>query len=435
MKVSPVVKNASWIIVCRVIQAILSLVISTLTARYLGPSNYGLINYASAVVAFMIPIMQLGFRNTLVQEFVKYPESEGQTLGTAMFLNVMASCMSVIGVVAFVSIANRGETDTIIVCFLYSLNLIFQALEMSQYWFQAKLLSKYMASVSVIAYAVVSLYKIYLLTSGKNVYWFAISQALDYLIIAVALLVIYKKVGTQPLSISRTAAKRMLGVSKHYIVSSMMVTVFGYIGNIFLKLLIDEAAVGFYTAAVSCANMTTFVFGAIIDSLRPGILTEKERNPVAYEHKIKQLYAVIIFLTVAQAVVITLLAGVIVKVLFGAEYTQTVWPLRIYIWQTIFAQLGTVRNIWILAENKQKYLWIINSSGAAVSIALNFAFIPLFGVVGAAVAALLTQIFTNVILGFIMKPIRYNNVLMWRGCDLRLVTAYVKQFLKKAPKA
>ena len=40
-----VVKNASWIIGVRIIQAILAFVISSLTARYLGPSNFGVLGY------------------------------------------------------------------------------------------------------------------------------------------------------------------------------------------------------------------------------------------------------------------------------------------------------------------------------------------------------------------------------------------------------
>ena len=53
-------KNASWIIVCRIIQSLISLVIGMISARYLGPSNYGVITYVSSVVAFALPIMQLG---------------------------------------------------------------------------------------------------------------------------------------------------------------------------------------------------------------------------------------------------------------------------------------------------------------------------------------------------------------------------------------
>ena len=56
-----------------------------------------------------------------------------------------ASLLGIAGVAAFAGIANRGEKETVIVCVLYSISLLFQATEMLQYWFQAKLMSKYVA--------------------------------------------------------------------------------------------------------------------------------------------------------------------------------------------------------------------------------------------------------------------------------------------------
>lgn len=425
------IKNASWIIVCRVIQSLISLVIGTLTARYLGPSNYGLINYAASIVAFVIPIMQLGFRNTLVRELIEDEQGEGRVLGTALTLNLISALFCIIGVVAFVSIANRGETETIIVCTLYSINLLFQALEMMQYWFQAKLLSKYTAIVSVAAYVVVALYRIYILIAGKNVYWFAFSQVLDYMIIAISLLVIYKTVGKQKLSFSMQKGREMFSVSKHYIVSSLMVAVFGFIGNIFLKFLIDEEAVGYYTVAITCAGITNFIFAAIIDSARPVILESKNKNPEVYEKRIVQLYSVIIVLTLLQSVFITVFSRLVVTILYGAQYVSAILPLKIYAWQVVFSQIGTIRNIWILAEGKQKYLWIINTFGAIFSIILNFVLIPIAGPSGAAIAAVCTQLFTNVIIGFILKPIRGNNALLLRSLDYRVFFDMVKPYLKR----
>ena len=420
------VKNASWIIICKIIQSILSFVIVTLSARYLGPSNYGIINYAASIVAFLIPIMQLGFRNTLVREFVKSPNEEGKILGTALIMNLIAAFMCIVAVFTFVSIANKGETITIIVCTLYSLNLLFQALEMTQYWFQAKLLSKYVAVVSVASYLIVSIYKIYLLITEKNIYWFAISQALDFMIISVSLLIIYKKIGLQKLSFSKQKGKEIFSVSKHYIISSMMVAVFGYVGNIFLKFLIDEQAVGYYTAAVTCGGMTAFVFAAIIDSARPIILDCKNKNSDSYKNKLIQLYAVIIGLTILQSIFICAFAGVIVRILYGTQYVEAITPLRIYTWQTVFSEIGIIRNVWILAEGKQKYLWIINFFGAIVSVVLNFALIPVAGPTGAAISAVATQFVTNVVIGFIFKPIRENNVLLLKSLNINVIFNILK---------
>ena len=47
-----VIKNAAWMIVCKIAQALISLLITMFTARYLGPSNYGVVTYAASVVSF-----------------------------------------------------------------------------------------------------------------------------------------------------------------------------------------------------------------------------------------------------------------------------------------------------------------------------------------------------------------------------------------------
>ena len=42
------IKNAGWLIGGRIFQMLLSLVVGVLTARFLGPQNFGVINYAAA---------------------------------------------------------------------------------------------------------------------------------------------------------------------------------------------------------------------------------------------------------------------------------------------------------------------------------------------------------------------------------------------------
>ena len=271
-----VVKNASWIIGGKIVQSFLGLIISMLTARYLGPSSFGLINYASSIVAFVIPIMQLGFNNILVQEFINTPEKEGQILGTTVLLNVICSIACVIGVISFVYVANYNEIDTIIVCGLYSIQLIFQSLELFNYWFQAKYLSKYTSLVSLFAYVIVSMYKIYLLISGKNVYWFALSNSLDYAVIGFASLYLYKKMSLKRLSFSFSLGKELFKKSYYYIISGIMVTVFAQTDKIMINQMMDSTATGYYSAAVSCALLTNFIFAAIIDSMRPSIFEGKK---------------------------------------------------------------------------------------------------------------------------------------------------------------
>lgn len=417
MKTKQVFNNAKWIIVCKIAQSVLQFIVGIICARYLGPSNYGLINYASSVVAFALPIMKLGFDATLVRELIDNPEKEGEILGTSLTLNFISSIISMIGVFSFVSVMNAGEKITIIVCALYSLMLLFVVLEMTQYWFQYKLLSKYSSVVMLISYFCVSAYKIFLLMTEKSVYWFAISHSIEYGIVGFLLLFIYFKLGGQKFSFSKNTAKKMLNRSKYYIVASLLVIVFQNVGVIMLSNLSGHDETGFYTSALTSATVLQFVYTAIMDSYRPLILTAKKESVASYEKNISGLYSIITYLMLAQSLGFTVFAKLIVHLLYGSEFLPAVPVLRIIVWFCAFSFMGTIRNIWLLAEDKQKYLWKINLFGVVVNVIANVILIPHFGACGAAVAALATQFLMNFVLGFFFKPIKKNNELMMKGLN------------------
>lgn len=417
LKNNKIAKNAAWIISCRIVQALLSFVIGILCARYLGPSNYGVINYAASITAFMIPVIQLGLRSTLVHELIAAPEREGEIIGTTICMSAAASLLGILGVAAFTSIANRNQPETIIVCTLYSISLLFQAVEMIEYWFQAKLLSKYTAVTSLIAYTAVSLYRVFLLVTKKNVFWFALSQSLDYLIIAALLILIYDRLNGQKFRFSLNTARELFSRSRYYIVSGIMVTFFSLSDRIMITLMIGNEANGYYAAAMTCADISRFVFAAIVDSARPAIFEERKNSLSEYHVKIARTFAIIIYLGVAQSIFFVLFSGVAINILYGADFYPAIKTLKIITWYTAFAYIGSVRNIWILAEQKQQMLWKINLSGALLNIAANYMMIPIWGIDGAAVASVIAQAFTNFVLCLILKPLRPVAHLIFVGIN------------------
>ena len=435
MKTKQVFNNAKWIIICKIAQSILQLIIGMMSARYLGPSNYGLISYAASIVAFALPFMRLGLNAILVHELVEDPDKEGEIVGTSLILNVLSSILCIGGVSIFASLANFGETETIIVCVLYSLSVFFAALEMIQYWFQYKLLSKYSSIIMLVSYLLVSAYKFFLLATQKSIYWFAVSHSVEYGIIAILLIAFYFKKGGSTLSFSFARVRKMLNKSKHYILAALMLVIIQNTDHIMLTMMMGEAENGFYTAAITCASVAQFIYTAIIDSFRPLILSSKKENVLEYEKNISKLYAIISYMAILQSLIFTVFAPIIVGVLYGESYYATIKVLQILTWYITFSFMGTIRNIWLLAEEKQKYLPIVNLSGVVLNIVMNAFMIPLWGACGAALASLLTQLFMNFIFGFIFKPIRRNNVLLLKGLSPKFfigeIRGTVKELLKK----
>jgi len=426
LKNNSVLKNASWIIICKIIQSLINLIIGMITARYLGPSNYGVISYVASVVAFALPIMQLGLNQTLVKEFINAPEREGQILGTALAINILSSLCSMTGSVAFVLVANPNEPETLLVCVLYSFTLLFQATEMTQYWFQSKLLSKYPSIATLIAYTLVAFYKVYLLVSGKGVVWFSVSNVLDFMIASVILMFIYHRMSTQKLSVNWRLGKEMLSRSKYYILPSLMVMIFQHTDRVMINMMCGTEETGIYSAAITCIGITGFVFSAVIESARPEILEKKKLSQEQYEKRVIQLYSIITYMSLAQSVFMTVLSQPIIYIMFGEKYAGSVAVLCVAVWYVTFSYFGSVRNVWILAEGIQKYLFGINIVGAVLNILVNLALIPIWGGVGAAVASFVTQFFTNVVIGFIFPPIRRNNYLMMKGLNPKIVIDIIR---------
>ena len=408
---SKVTRNASWIIAGRVYHMVLAFVVGLLTARYLGPNNYGLINYAATYTSFFASFCTLGINSVIVKNFVDNPDEEGDTVGSAIILRTISSVLSVVMMMCITFIADNGEKTTNIVVFLCGIGVIFQVMDTLDYWFQSRLESKYSAFATVISYTVVSIYKVWLLVTGKSVEWFAVSTSIDYLVVAIILLIVYKKRNGPRFSCSMRKAKELFKSSYHFILAGLMVSIYGSTDKFMLKQLLNEAEVGYYSTAVSLCNTWVFLLTAIIDSLYPVIL-QSFNNKELFERKNKQLYSIVFYISVSVSILFSVLATPVVRILYGKAYIAAAAPLRIITWYTAFSYLGVARNAWIVSYNKQNYLKYLYIGAAITNVVLNVIMIPLWGASGAAFASLLTQISTILVFPALIKDLRPNVKLM-----------------------
>lgn len=405
--------NASWLITGKVFQMILSFVISIFTARYLGPSNYGIINYASAYVAFFTSLCTLGINSIIVKDFLNNPEDQGVTIGTTLVLRAISSLLSSLMIISIVSIVDKGEPVTIAVSFMCSLSLFFQIFDTINYWFQSRYESKVTAIVTLIAYIVTSVYKIVLLILGMNVVWFAFATSIDHICLAILLLLTYKQHNGPVFKFSLKKGKELLTQSYHYILSGMMVAIYGQTDKLMIKQMLDSTSVGYYSLASTINSMWVFVLAAFIDSFVPTIMNyHKDGNTEQFKRKNRQLYAIVIYMSVFVSICMLSFGRFVIVLVYGKEYEPAASILNIICWYTIFSYLGVARNAWIVCENKQKYLKYMYLSAAVINIVLNYFLIPVWGANGAAIASLITQICTSMVLPSLIRDMRPNIKLM-----------------------
>lgn len=415
-----IVKNAGWMVGEKVVQMLISLVVSLLTARYLGPSNYGLINYATSFTAFFSAFCNLGLNSLMVKELVDRPEEEGLVLGTAMGMRAVSSILSAITIMAVVCVIDRDEPTTILVVALCTIGMVFHIMSTFSYWFQRHLKSKFTAIAAFIAYMVTAAYRVVLIVSGESVTWFALATSVDYICLAALLVYFYKKEGGQKLGFSWEYGKQMLSRSKHYVLSGLMVAIYGQTDKLMLKQMLDLTETGFYSTALAVNGMWCFILAAIIDSMYPSVIeAHNNGNEELFKRKNRLMYAIVFYVSVAAAVGFNIFAELIIFILYGKAYLASAMPLRIISWYTAFSYLGVARNAWIVSKDRQKHLIKIYASAAVGNVVLNALLIPRWGANGAATASLIAQILTGLVIPFFIKDLRENVVLMIEGILLK----------------
>ena len=413
------ISNTIWILLERIVQMIIQLLVGLVSIRYLGPENYGTISYIGSFISLFNSICTLGLDGIVIKHLIDEPENTGEIVGTSIVMRIISSTISIIGILIMIYIVDDGNKNLLFLTILQSIYLLFMSFEIIDFWFQSKLNSKYVSIAKTIATLIVSMWKVYLLATSKSLAYFSFSTTLQYIVIAVLLIYLYFKQGGETLNVSIIRAKNLIKESYHFILSGMMVVIYTQMDKIMIGKMIDKEQVGIYTAASNIPGMYSFIFMAIINSSRPIILETKRKSNIEYLKKIKQLYSTIIWISIFISIIMAFSSKLTMYILYGKSYLVGSDVLKIATWSNIFSILGTARGIWIVAENKGKYVKKYLMWGAIVNLVLNVFMIPIYGINGAAIATLITQIVTCIVAPIFYKETRIHTRYIYESILLK----------------
>lgn len=405
-------KNVSWLVFGKVFQMILGFMVGILSARYLGPSNYGVLSYTASFLAFFSAISSLSLGDVIVKELVSDNANEGVYLGTGIVLRLISSSLSIICIVVMVITLNVNDKTILVIAILQSLSLFFSSFDLITYSYQAKLKSKIPVIITSIAYMFMTGYKVYILATEKSIYWFAFSGTLEVILVSILLLGCYHKGKHQNLKFSWKTGKMLLSISYNFIISALMISIYGQIDKIMLGQMVGQASVGYYSIASNLCTMWVFVLTAIIQSANPLIVEAKKTSKYIYEKRLRQLYAGVMWISFFVSLILSIFASPIIIILYGEAFSGSIDILRVITWCVAFSYLGVSRGIWLILENKQKYIKYLSFYGVIFNFGLNYLLIPLFSTVGAALATLITQILVSIIIPLFIKELRQNSLII-----------------------
>lgn len=383
--------NTSWMFAEQVLRIIAGLFVGIYVARYLGPEQFGIYSYAVAFVALFGAIARLGLDGIVVRDLVNHPEERDTYLGTAFWLKLIGSLVT-IGLLAIAVQLTGNDATTNLYIFIIASGLIFQSFDVVDFYFQSRVLSKYVSISRLVQLALSSILKLYFVFTQADLFWFVVVSLVDQVSLALSLAIAYwrQRVGSFFGRFDLSTAKAMLINSWPLILSGIAISLYMRIDQIMIKEMLGEREVGLYSAAVRLSEAWYFVSVIVTTSLFPAILNAKKLNPKLYDERLQRLYAIMIYSAVGVALPVAFMAESIVVTLYGIHYQDAGLVLAIHIWAGIFVALGVVNGSWFLAENLQKVATLNTLIGAAVNVILNYFLIPIYGIAGVAFATLVS---------------------------------------------
>jgi PST family polysaccharide transporter len=379
------------------------------------------LSFATAFVGLFSAIAALGLADVVVRDILRNPDCAPEILGTASFLQLIGGLIAYLFIlVTIVFLRPNDAIARTIVAILGSITLL-EASKVAVFWFESQMQSKYIVWVQNGVFLVFAAMKMVLILQQASLIAFVWANLAEALLAAVILLGVMSKRGLslKLLHVSTKRAKSLLNDSWPLTLSAIAITLYMKIDQIMLGQILDNKAVGTYAVAVRISEVWYLVIPIVIASVFPTLANLHANQSNLLPKRWVQAYALMFWLSVGVASVLTIFSGLIINILFGEAYSDAKLALCIHVWAGVNVAVGSVWSKWLLLENKLKLGFYGHILGSILNIGLNFWFIPIYGVEGAALATLASYWLSNIFVLNLHKP-HETFSLIWRAVLLPL---------------
>jgi len=399
--------NTAWLVLEKILRLGVGVFVGIWVARYLGPEEFGLLTYAQSFVFLFSAIASLGLDSIVVRELVKKKIPEHVLISTALVLKIIGSLLSVI-LIAVTAYFMLYDSYIMAIIMVSTLPLLLQVLNVIDFYYQAKVLSKYIVWSNFAGLFCSSVLKIYLIMTQADLFFFALAAGVDALIVALGYLFFFRLIkGDFIFTFDFGVGKKLLLDSWPMLFSGVIVSLYMRIDQLMIQNFLGLEAVGVFAAAVRLSEAWYFIPTIITTSLFPAIVNAKTRSEALYLRRMQNLYSLLIWLAVLLAIPVTLFSENIVFVLYGVDYAGASDVLVVHIWASIFVFLAVSSGKYLASENLTRKILYRNMCGALINIGLNLIFIPRWGVQGAALSTLLAWAFSGYLYDWFDNNLRF----------------------------
>ena len=409
-----IAKNTVFMTVASVLQKVISSVYFFLLAHQLEIEGVGKYVFALSFTSMFVVLVDCGLTNILIREASKVRNRLESYLHTILSGKIFLGSISYAAVIIVIN-ALGYPAETKVLVYLSGVTMLFDSLHLTLYGALRSLGNlKYeaigMVGSQALTFVLGSVFLFFHLPLIFFILAFTISSLLNLL--AAAYIISHKhKLSLIP-KWNQGHFFELLKMAIPFAFAAIFARVYSSVDALFLSLYLGDRAVGWYSLPAKIVSAFQFIPLALIAALYPKFSTYFVKDKAQLANTFELAIKYVLLLSVPIAVGIGLLASDIIHV-FKSSYAPAILPLQILVFSLIFSYISFPIGAILNACNRQTTQTVLLGIIMIVNIFLNILYIPLFGIVGSAIAALVCNIILAVA-GYIVtiKVIAFSHRFM-----------------------
>lgn len=411
-----VVSNLAWALLGKFVNLLSGLVVGVIVARFLGPEQYGLMNYVISFVFFFQIIASFGLDNIEIREEAKNSLDRNIIIGTSLVIRLLLGIICVILCIITSSVMD-ADCEVISLVTLYASTILFNSLIVARNYFYAIVKNKRVVQSEVIRTFICLLLKIVLLLLEAPLIWFMVTCVLDVIIVQIGYVMAYRHdVGKiEEWKFDKKYAKYLLREAFPLLLTSAAVMVYQRVDQVMIGQLVDKESVGYFSVASRLVEVLLYLPMIMAQTLSPILTKALHNDRTEFLVKGQKFMDISIWASLICSVLMALCSYWAVSLLFGEAYLPAVAILQVLAFKTVSVALSNTAGTMLVVEGLQKYAILRDGTGCVACVALNIILLPRYGVMASAFIALVSNVFAGYIVDALVPSYRHLFVMQTKA--------------------
>ena len=413
-----ILENSLWLLVGNMVRVFGGGIVGILVARYLGPSNFGVLNYVFVFFGFLLSLGGLGMDYILPRMIPSYDLKSVDILFSAIFLRL---CVSVFIFCIWSLIWNLFSFElSLWIFFLVGFSFFVHSFSLIRYWYEAKIQSKIIVKIELFLFPFFVLSKFFLIYIKASVNWFVAIIFFEMLLVIFIYMYFFLKKEIRYIHFQKIfrRAKRLFFIGLPFSIPATVFVLHLKFDQIFLTHIMGFNNSGLYAAAVRIFEIVMIFPVVLLPSLTAILVRTRSSNSFLYHKRLELLFSFLFLASYVSILGVVFFSERLVLLLYGNAYFQSAYILSIYIFSTIGMFQHGAMNFVLSLEKSGRWLILKEVICLCINIVLNLILIPIFGFLGAAIATVVSYGFNGIFINFFNSKLRWLFFLHMRSLFL-----------------